>query len=298
MSMQYIKSEASVPVECSVVGHFVSQTPWAHQARTMDSYEIIIGIKETLYLSIDNVEYTIGPGQVLLIPAHSPHAGYKICNPGISFNYFHFHFNRKVKTLHTAEIKKELLAIQSYADMKRKNPNIYLPIFFTPKDIDKINILFNQLIHTDQSDSFSHFRVDYLATSILIELSEQILASLIDTTQLIDIKLAAIIEWIHVNISSDQLSSKTIAQHFNYNQDYLARIFKKGMGVTVTEYIHLQKIAKAKDLLIHTNLSIKNIAFDLGFQDEKYFMRVFKKYMRLTPTSFRKAYYLKSIHTH
>ncbi len=65
----------------------------------------------------------------------------------------------------------------------------------------------------------------------------------------------------------------------------------------MTEYINLQKINKAKDLLTRTDKNIKRIAYDVGIQDEKYFMRLFKKYMGLTPTDFRKAYYLKNFNS-
>jgi YesN/AraC family two-component response regulator len=51
------------------------------------------------------------------------------------------------------------------------------------------------------------------------------------------------------------------------------------------------KISKAKELLIRTNESIKMIAFAIGINDEKYFMRLFKKYEKVTPSEFRQAYY-------
>lgn len=62
------------------------------------------------------------------------------------------------------------------------------------------------------------------------------------------------------------------------------------------EYIHKLKISKAKELL-YSGQSIKEIAYSLGFQDEKYFMRLFKKYENVTPTEFRKAYYRTYINT-
>lgn len=50
-------------------------------------------------------------------------------------------------------------------------------------------------------------------------------------------------------------------------------------------------MTKAKDLLTRTDTSIKQIASIIGFSDDKYFMRVFKKYEKLTSTKFRKAFY-------
>lgn len=61
--------------------------------------------------------------------------------------------------------------------------------------------------------------------------------------------------------------------------------------MNLKEYIHITRLRKATDLLSSSNLSIKEIANEVGFQDEKYFMRVFKKYKKMTPSEFRNAYY-------
>ncbi|WP_165602806.1 AraC family transcriptional regulator [Lederbergia galactosidilytica] len=263
---------------------------------------MIIGVNETLFLEMNGIEYEVKPGQILLIPANVLHSGYATCKPGVSFYYFHFHCNNEVKFINEVSMNSEVVKFRSHSDVKRsdvkrKDSNIYIPIYSIPKYIERINILFNQLIHIDKSSFFSHYGVDYLATFILIELSEQVLADYNTTSELVDIKLAKILEWIRINVSSSNISVQSIAEKFNYNKDYLSRIFKKETGITMTEYINLQKINKAKDLLTRTDKNIKRIAYDVGIQDEKYFMRLFKKYMGLTPTDFRKAYYLKNFNS-
>lgn len=57
-------------------------------------------------------------------------------------------------------------------------------------------------------------------------------------------------------------------------------------------YIHDIKMTKAKELLTNTTMTVKEIAHHVGFSDEKYFMRLFKKYEKMTPSQFRNAYYL------
>ena len=57
------------------------------------------------------------------------------------------------------------------------------------------------------------------------------------------------------------------------------------------EYINGMKVAKAKELLSHSDQTVKEIAFSLGFDDEKYFMKLFKNYERITPTQYRNIYY-------
>ncbi|WP_408011803.1 helix-turn-helix domain-containing protein [Pseudalkalibacillus sp. A8] len=99
-----------------------------------------------------------------------------------------------------------------------------------------------------------------------------------------------IVEWLRIH-TTDNISVTSVAEQFNYNKDYLSHIFKQKIGINIQEYIHILKVSKAKDLLSSTNLGIKEIAYTIGISDEKYFMKLFKKYEKLTPTEFRKAYY-------
>ncbi|MGI8384332.1 helix-turn-helix domain-containing protein [Robertmurraya sp. P23] len=60
--------------------------------------------------------------------------------------------------------------------------------------------------------------------------------------------------------------------------------------MNVLEYLHYLKIRKAKELLSSTSYIIKEISYQVGIYDEKYFMRLFKKHENMTPSEFRKAY--------
>jgi len=300
--MKYLKTKVNLPIECHTIGHFTSDIPWIHEQRTMDSYELIIGVNETLFLETNNIKYEVKPGQILLLPAHTLHSGYATCNPGISFYYFHFHCNNEVKFVDEDTLNNEVIKFRSYADVKRSDvrrmdSNIYIPMFSTPKYLERINILFNQLFHVDKASYFSHYGVDYLATSILIELSEQVFMNYNSTPDSIHTRIATILEWIRIHSTSNDISLQTIAKKFNYNKDYLSRVFKKEVGLTIIEYINLQKINKAKDLLMSTDKNVDAIAYVIGIRDAKYFMKLFKKYMKLTPTEFRQSYYLKNMNS-
>lgn len=67
-------------------------------------------------------------------------------------------------------------------------------------------------------------------------------------------------------------------------------MLKKSTGKTLAEHITKSRIDHAKELLRTTGKTIQGIAYESGFSDEKYFMRVFKKHLDVTPTSFRNAY--------
>lgn len=51
------------------------------------------------------------------------------------------------------------------------------------------------------------------------------------------------------------------------------------------------KIVKAKEMLSLSEKNVKEISYLLGFKDEKYFMKLFKRYENLTPSEYRQAYH-------
>lgn len=79
-----------------------------------------------------------------------------------------------------------------------------------------------------------------------------------------------------------------IAKKFNYSPSYLFSIFKKSTGYSLLHFLNLKKIQKACEYMNYTDKSIKEISFLLGFQDQFYFSRVFKKYMGISPKEYRK----------
>lgn len=88
----------------------------------------------------------------------------------------------------------------------------------------------------------------------------------------------------------DSLTLTTIARIVNYNESYISRLFKQTNGMGLSEYITLERINKAKDLLITTNDSMQNIATSTGFDTAQYFSIVFKKSTGISPSEFRRSH--------
>ncbi|WP_196888816.1 AraC family transcriptional regulator [Aureivirga sp. CE67] len=75
----------------------------------------------------------------------------------------------------------------------------------------------------------------------------------------------------------------------NLSSSYLSDLLKKETGKNIQEYIHLQIIEKAKYLLLNSNNSVAEIAYQLGFEYPPYFSRLFKKKIGVTPSKFRES---------
>ncbi|TXK84886.1 helix-turn-helix domain-containing protein [Paenibacillus sp. N3.4] len=72
------------------------------------------------------------------------------------------------------------------------------------------------------------------------------------------------------------------------NVDYLSTVFGKKTGLTPIAYLQNIRIEQAKRLLLHAKLSVEEIAFQTGFADDAYFIKVFKRMVGQTPSSFRR----------
>ena len=98
--------------------------------------------------------------------------------------------------------------------------------------------------------------------------------------------VAKTINFININLSS-KISLSDIAKSLDINSAYLSSLFSNEYGCTITTYINDKRLEKAISLLINTNKTILEISSECGFNDTHYFMRIFKKKYKVTPTQYR-----------
>ena len=95
------------------------------------------------------------------------------------------------------------------------------------------------------------------------------------------------ITYIQSNFTSE-LTTGSISKYVHYNEYYFMRIFKKYTGRTIVEYITEYRLEKAKELLQKDELSIEEIANQVGFSTTSYFSSKFREMFHVTPSEFRK----------
>jgi two-component system response regulator YesN len=83
-----------------------------------------------------------------------------------------------------------------------------------------------------------------------------------------------------------EISLGSIAKEINVSPYYLSKLFRKYTGKTCTELIAEERIEAAKQLLIQ-NYSSKETCFQVGFNSQNYFVKIFKKYVGVTPGEYR-----------
>jgi len=98
--------------------------------------------------------------------------------------------------------------------------------------------------------------------------------------------IAQIQFWLRTNLSSD-ISLAELAQQFGLSQRSFSRRFKIATGIRATEYWQQLRIETAKDLLAASNLTIQEISYHVGYQDQGHLTRLFKQNLTLTPKDYR-----------
>ena len=81
-----------------------------------------------------------------------------------------------------------------------------------------------------------------------------------------------------------------IADQLNLSPTYLSDLLKNLTGLTAQQHIHEKLIEKAKELLFTSNLSVSEIAYQLGFEFPQSFNKLFKKKTNLTPLEFKQSF--------
>lgn len=104
-----------------------------------------------------------------------------------------------------------------------------------------------------------------------------------DKTEII---VARCLDWIHDKLKED-LTLERVAEHFYFNPSYFSTLIKSRTGKTFSDHVTEARMRQAKVLLAANKLRIYEISAECGYQDTKYFCRVFKKHHGMSPEAYK-----------
>lgn len=289
--MLYAVSDASFPLQFLSVGNLLNENSFLHPRRTLDSFEFITVTCGCLHIHAGAKDYDIHPGEFLILFPEQCHYGYRPSEGPLSFYWTHFYVTGPEGFFMRETSQKQLLAL---CESETGNQPYYIfPEHGRLPQNSRTNILFIQLLDLSRrAGFFAANQCSYAQSTLLLELANECFLS--QSRRFRQRKLpanaAAIAEWLQLNYDT-RLSVSELAQKFGYHPSYLAALFKRSTGQTIIEYLNHQRIHAAENLLMVTpKISIAQISEQVGFSDEKYFMKLFKRYNGLTPTAYRDAF--------
>lgn len=254
--------------------------PYAHSHQSYELY-YLGELNGEAYITINDKQYPLESGCVVIIDSDIPHQ----TNYHQVDYYQRFLLEISPKFL-TSELGKVIgtpidLFFQQYTGVH------YLDKHTSTHIENVLMTIYNESI----------FKEKYYEDIVLLRILEIILLldrnsdqlSIENTLSHQQLKsIRPVVRYIIENVQ-EPFNLASLANQFYLNKSYLSRIFKAYTGHTVHEFINLKKIEKAQRiLLLEADNSIQNIGNQLGFTDAAYFSKIFKKYVGVTPTKFRK----------
>lgn len=87
---------------------------------------------------------------------------------------------------------------------------------------------------------------------------------------------------------SEHITLENVAKHTGFSPTYFSKIFKEELSCTFNSYLNQVRIERSKGLLLNQKLTISDICYMVGFEDQSYFIKVFRKHIGVTPGQYRR----------
>ena len=164
--------------------------------------------------------------------------------------------------------------------------------------VEKIYIYFQNMgvVHEREAEFRAKFETSYLNATksseyarILIERIEELLKEnhLTDSREVPAVRIAKRYIRRHYN---EDISLSRLAAIVHISPVYLSRLFKKSEGINFLDYLNQYRIEVAKKMLVDVCLQINQVSELSGFKNTKYFSKVFKKIIGITPSEYRRRH--------
>lgn len=249
---------------------------------------------------INNNEFNIKNGEMIFIPAGQQYLRKPKNDKSAWFYYFHFKTDVPISEAKNSDIlsvlekrKKELDAtiINSPKNIFEPIKNLYInqhtaldknAFFLADKIIKEIT---TQRIETGFIISlhFAGILAQAMQSSVRELLSD--ISTKIDKP--VSPKIKKAILYINQNYKQ-HITLKSLSDFCGITPQHIIRLFKNELGVTPTQYINRFKINYAKSLMRNnTSLSVKEISYELGFENPSYFSRLFTKLEKESISDFK-----------
>ena len=232
--------------------------------------------------------YTLSPKHMYFIPAFTIHTN--ICKSNFVHYYLHIyedHYSDNDWLDHwkfPVEIEATDLDLALFKRLCEINPHMTLQKS-DPTTYDNNPTLMQNLIKNRQRA----FCDKVESRGIVFQLLSRFFKQGQSKIEMEDNRIAKTVLYIRKHLN-EAIELEKLAEISCLSKDHFIRLFKKELGTTPLQYINQKKIEKAQLLLISEELAVKEIAFQLAFEDYSYFNRLFKKITGVTPQEYRRLY--------
>jgi len=271
------------PIKAQNAGLFISRGGATHPTRVITSHELIFVQQGDLDMWEEDRTFHLEAGYILHLWPGRLHGSCGVLPPDLRFFWIHFELEDRGGSDHSKSTGRLI-------------PSLRLPQVNRIAQPGKLEQLFRMFLEDQELGVLHANTANWLTLLMLLEAAQPYEKA---PTQ--DGESNAVASWAHtyIRINYDRpLTTGKVAEALGYNPDYLGRIYRGVYGCTITEAIHRRRVKTACRYLLDTSLTIDQIAGKCGFADPDYFRRVFRRYMQISPGSYRNEYSRVHVNTH
>ncbi|MBQ8894463.1 MAG: helix-turn-helix transcriptional regulator [Clostridia bacterium] len=248
-------------------GRFSSPGPWIHGQRQIDSFELILVTRGTVYLQENGREFTLRPNDYLVLHPFIPHGGTQATEEPVEFYWLHFMAGET--------------GILPPPDWEQR---FAFPCFGTLPSPSALIQIARQLLQVQESPAYPEETAHHILYLLLAELAVQR-----EQAEPQNALAARVHEYVRAH-ADRPLTVGQVAEALGYHPDHLSRILKGCYGFTLRQEIVTQRLSRAKLLLQTTDFSVSRIAMELGYEDPNLFEKFFRYHQGITPTAYRNSF--------
>ncbi len=246
--------------------------------------EIMYVVQGSITHRIGDKELTLNKGDVLMLNQYVAHsikrAGYE--DIGINFIALPEFFSVPLSMLQ----EKNVLAEFIVGVFQQKNPVPHYLLFRLQNDHQIENLMENMIdsmLHEHINESVvNQYSMGLVFLYLLNHLEELSHNSSMDYKETI---VQAVLEYIDSDCRNANLTK--IAEDTHQSVTVLSKLIKQRTGLNFQEHLQQKRFDMAVGLLLNTDLSVEDIALDVGYENQSYFFKQFKNRYGVTPRRYR-----------
>ena len=249
--------------------------------------EIMYVVQGSITHIIGGKELTLHKGDVLMLNQQVRHAIRRAEYEDIGINFIALpeFFEVPLSMLH----EKNVLADFVIGAMRQKNPVSHYLLFRLKEDLQVENLMENMIesmLHTHcNEDIANQYTMGLVFLYLLNHLENLSHNSSLDYKETI---VQAVLEYINSDCKNANLSK--IAEDTHQSMTVLSKLIKQKTGYKFQELLQRRRFQKAVYLLMETELTVEDIALEVGYENQSYFYRQFQKRYGMTPAKYRKLH--------
>lgn len=273
----YIESVFHTPDEVELAsslyltwaGHRICKPDHSIGPRVLPNYKMVLVVEGSGFFRLNDQDRLIRAGDLFFCFPNVIHHYFANTSDPWTIKWFSFNGNRCAQIMRSLGVTPDepifadcmTVKLLSYVDeiiagLKRDNEHTYAATGYS-------YLIFDELLSIRNNEGLASEK----------EIAENEL-------------LEKIKRFVRLNYANT-LSVDVVAAHLNYSRSFISHFFKQHAGMSLPQFVNEFRIRRACELLSQMDMNNEEIAMSVGYDDALYFIKVFKRYMQITPQKYR-----------